>query len=443
MIRDREGTSAWRKSVCGLFALVALLWLTTPAEATIRVGNSEIQVVYEMNHAFQFDGSPGDNFEWVQWRNELRVEYEYQGLVTTEGGLFDKNIKIPGVRKADFSFMYRGRFDPVYIVRDKYDDMYPNRIKMQMKGFVFPENGFRELNLHVDFGDVFGFRTSMKLGKQQIVWGESDLFRSIDIVNPLSLNQNQAIGEAFEDFRTPIWAAKFLIDIGNVGSFMSNVGLEFFYTPRWRPITQHLVLEGAWGGLRYDDPNYVGDASDYFDSPTSPGVLTTKGVPWGPYHDWSRVRHPWSLFRVGRNASRMAGDYGCSGTGPCSDDSAGRSGNFLYRIGGGSKTHHIRGTKWDNSMVGIRLIGKAFSNFDFSLNYIFKRTDPGGVFHFDTFFGSQELNADGKRPAALDANITGTPGGLFVNDPTNPNNMANLRGSFVDQLCSSRNTAPV
>ena len=432
-----SGWRLYRLFLAGLLVLAGLGMLTPPAEATIRVGNSEIQVVYEMNHAFQFDGAPTDDFEWVQWRNELRVEYELSDLVTPEGGLFDKNIKIPGVRRADLSFMYRGRFDPIYIVRDRYDDLYPHRIKMQQKAFVFPENGFRELNLHVDFGEVFGYRTSMKLGKQQIVWGESDLFRSIDIVNPLRLDQNQAIGEAFEDFRTPIWAIKFLVDLGNIGTTISNAGIEFFYTPRWRPITQHLVLEGAWGGLRYDDPNYVGDVSHYVDSPTSPGTLTAS-VPWGPYNDYAKIRHPWSLFRVGRNTHSMAGDAGCQQYGPCTDDSTGRSGNFLYRIGGGSKTHHIRGTKWANSMAGIRFMGKIFSSFDFSLNYIFKRADLGAVFHFDTFFAEQGLDADGKRMVALDSNIF-QPGGFFAHDPTNPNNMANFRRSL--DRCYKENQA--
>ena len=443
--RGRRRRTGLRGLVAGLAVVAGLVWLTSPAQATIRVGNSEIQVVYEMQHAFQYDGSPGDNFEWVQWRNEMRVEYEYQDLVTPEGGLFDKNIKIPGIRRADFSFMYRGRFDPVYAVRDKYDDMYPHRIK-QLKSFTFPENGFREMNLDVDFGDVMGHGLSMRLGKQQIVWGESDLFRSIDIANTLRLDQNQAVGEAFEDFRTPIWAIKFLYDIGNVGTFMSNVGLEFFYTPRWRPITQHLVLEGGWGGLRYDDPSFIGDPSDYFDSPTSPGVLTTKGVPWGPYHDYSRIRHPWSLFRVGRNQARMAGDSGCSASGPCTDDTAGRSGNFLYRIGGGSKTHHIRGTKWANSMVGVRLMGKIFDNFDFTLNYMFKRTDPAGVFHFDTFFAESDLTADGKRPSVLHPNITPPefggnplPGGGYFYDPTDPNTMSKFRRSL--DRCFKENQA--
>ena len=50
-------------------------------------------------------------------------------------------------------------------------------------------------------------------------------------------------------------------------------------------------------------------------------------------------------------------------------------------------------------MVGFRMMGKIFDNFDFTLNYMYKRTDPGAVFHLDTFFADQELNPDGKRPA--------------------------------------------
>lgn len=429
--------SGWRVLVVGLFVAAGWAWQAGPAEATIRVGNSEIQVVYEMQHTFQFHNDITRNWEWVQWRNELRVEYEYQDLVEVERGLFGKNIKIPGVRRADFSFMYRGRFDPVYMVRDKYDDMYPHRIKNQHKSFAFPENGFREMNLDVDFGDVFGHRLSMKLGKQQIVWGESDLFRSIDIVNPLRIDQSGFVGEAFEDFRSPIWAIKFLYDLGNIGSLISNAGLEFFYTPRWRPITQHLVLEGAWGGLRYDDPNYIGDSEDYFPAVMSDGspyeavraftgsadqVLTTKGVPWAPYKDWSRVRHPWSIFRVGRNAARMAPDSGCNADVPCTDDEAGRSGNFLYRIGGGHHTHMIRGTKWENSMVGARFMGKAFNNVDFTLNYLFKRTDPAAVFDLPSFFGRDHddglgrLDMYGRRINSFSNTLLGSPGGTFIFD---------------------------
>ena len=433
----RQGTNrgGWKAMLTGLVVVAGVAWHAGPADATIRVGNSEIQVVYEMQHTFQFHNDPTDNFEWVQWRNELRVEYEYQDLVEVDRGLFGKNIKIPGVRRADFSFMYRGRFDPVFLVRDKYDDMYPDWIKNQHKSFVFPENGFREMNLDVDFGDVMGHRLSMKLGKQQIVWGESDLFRSLDIVNPLRIDQSGFIGEAFEDFRTPIWAVKFLYDLGNIGSFISNAGLEVFYTPRWRPITQHLVYEGGWGGLRYEDENYVGDVGDYFPTVSNnqyggaggvanADILSTRGVPWAPYKDWTRIRHPWSIFRVGGNGQRMSPDWGSSPNGPNEEGIIDT--NFVWNIGGGGKhTHMIRGTKWENSMVGARFMGKAFESLDFTLNYVFKRTEAASFFDIASAFGDNAddnvlgggLDAFGFRQGSLDRELA--ENGLFTYDPDN------------------------
>jgi hypothetical protein len=374
----------------GLLVIGGLLLLPALAGATIRVGNSEIQLAYEQQHSFQFDGDK--NFEWVQWRNELRVEYEYEDLIEADTGLFGQ-IPIPFIRRADFSLIYRGRFDPVYIVRDKYDKLYYDD---QTKRLSIPENDIREINLDVDFGTVFGNKLSMRLGKQQIVWGESDLFRSIDIVNPLRIDQNGFVGEAFEDFRTPIWAAKFLYDIGNVGTIASNVGWEFFYTPMWRPGTNHLILEGGWE-LQYRNPRQYRDAPD--------GVNFINRL--GNYKKYRHVRHPWSFFRVGPNAKTDAPDYGCNNV-RCSPNVANDRVSFVYNIGQNGATHQIRGIKWDQSMVGTRILGKAFDNFDFTINYLFKRADPAAFVIWDSAFDSSLPGTGALRP---DFPI------FFANDP--------------------------
>src|SRR5262249_36601456 len=202
-----------------------------------------------------------------------------------------------------------------------------------------PENDIREINIDNDYGEVFGHKLSSRIGRQQIVWGESDLFRSIDIVNPLRIDQNGFVGEAFEDFRTPIWAAKFLYDIGNVGTWFSNIGVELFYTPRWRPGTNHLILEGGWD-LQYRDPRL------YSPAPGDDGNFINR---LGNYKKWTRVRNPWSLFRVGPNAQREAPDYGCA-TLACDPRVDGSRTSFVYNING--MAHQIRGTKCANSMLG-------------------------------------------------------------------------------------------
>lgn len=371
----RKGRSSLQY-VLGLIVMGGLVWLPVLAGATTRVGNSEIQMVYEQQHGFQFDGDR--DLEWVQWRNELRVEYQYEDLIR-EYELFNK-LPMFFIRRADFSLIYRGRFDPVYIVRDKYRELYN---KHQKDKFVIPENDIREINLDADFGDVFGHRLSMRLGRQQIVWGESDLFRSIDIVNPLRIDQNGFVGEAFEDFRTPIWAVKFLYDIGNIGTILSNVGIETFYTPRWRPGTNHLILEGGWQ-LQYRDPRLY--------TPDGAGNWTNS---LGNFKKYGRVRHPWSIFRVGPNAKTDAPDFGCNNI-RCSPNEAGDRVSFVYNIDG--SRHQIRGTKWENSMVGTRIMGKAFDNLDFTINYLFKRADAAALVEWGSAWDATQPGTGALRP---------------------------------------------
>ncbi|MBM4257380.1 MAG: hypothetical protein FJ147_15985 [Deltaproteobacteria bacterium] len=370
------------KILLSFLTAVGLAKVPTHGYATTRIGNSDVQLVYEMQQTMQFKGDPTTNAEWVQWRNELRLEYQYEDLVTNRKllGLYAVLV----IRRADFSFLYRGRMDPVYLIRDKYRQLYNDE---QTNRFLFPENDIREIHLDMDFGDVFDHALSLRLGKQQIVWGQSALFRSIDMINPLRIDQNGFVGEAFDDFRTPIWAAKFLYDIGTVGAQFSNVKWELFYTPRWRPNTNHLLIEGAWG-LQYRTPDLLRDAPDGVNFIHASGINKK----------YSRVRHPWSLLRVGPNAKTDAPDFGC--TNPrCSPHIAGDRFSFVYNIDG--SRHQIRGTKWANSMIGTRLLGTAFGNLNFTLNYLFKKADPAAGIEWGAAWDRSALGPNGAGTGVL------------------------------------------
>lgn len=62
----------------------------------------------------------------------------------------------------------------------------------------------RELYLsadkQLDNGDVLSFR----LGKQQVVWGKTDLFRVLDVINPVDYSRHNIYDE-LEDIRIPQW----------------------------------------------------------------------------------------------------------------------------------------------------------------------------------------------------------------------------------------------
>ena len=275
---------------------LALAVFAPTSEATVQVGNSEIQLAYEMQHTFQADGDPTSNFEWVQWRNELRLEYYYDNVV--EDGLLFERLYIPFVESADFAAVLRPRLDPVYLLRDKYADLYSDK---QERGFFFPKGElWREAYVDLNFGQVGPGNFSARIGKQQVVWGESDLFRSLDVINPLRIDQNGFVGEAFEDFRTPLLIAKFLYEVGTVGPF-SDLGFEALYTPRWRSLQNQLILEGAFT-LEYantgdDDNNFQQRADGRWENRLA------------PYKKRGLVRNPWTIFRVGHNAHTEAADF--------------------------------------------------------------------------------------------------------------------------------------
>lgn len=63
--------------------------------------------------------------------------------------------------------------------------------------------------LYMDFdnelpnGDILSWR----LGKQQVIWGRTDLFRVLDVINPIDFSRNNIYDE-LEDIRIPMWIAK-------------------------------------------------------------------------------------------------------------------------------------------------------------------------------------------------------------------------------------------
>ena len=47
----------------------------------------------------------------------------------------------------------------------------------------------------------------VKVGKQQVVWGRTDLFRVLDVINPVDFSRNNIYDE-LEDIRIPMWIAQ-------------------------------------------------------------------------------------------------------------------------------------------------------------------------------------------------------------------------------------------
>jgi len=65
----------------------------------------------------------------------------------------------------------------------------------------------REAYAKKTFGLDNGDSVFLKLGKQQVVWGRTDLFRVLDVINPVDYSRNNIYDE-LSDIRIPMWIAQ-------------------------------------------------------------------------------------------------------------------------------------------------------------------------------------------------------------------------------------------
>lgn len=83
------------------------------------------------------------------------------------------------------------------------------------------------------YGDVNLGNLWLRLGRQQIVWGEMIGIRVLDIINPLDLSWNLFFEpEEFENIRIPIWSirANYVLGQQSLG-FLRDLSIEGFVTP--------------------------------------------------------------------------------------------------------------------------------------------------------------------------------------------------------------------
>jgi hypothetical protein len=72
----------------------------------------------------------------------------------------------------------------------------------------------------------------MRLGKQQIVWGEMIAARLMDTINPLDLSWNFLFEpEEFENIRIPNWAGRVVYTVPQTISWLNELTIEGFFNP--------------------------------------------------------------------------------------------------------------------------------------------------------------------------------------------------------------------
>ncbi len=123
--------------------------------------------------------------------------------------VFTPEAKLPIGDSAQLTGILRFRGD----TEDRLEPGRPsedNRDPISERAFIGDDVDIelRELYLDIDVEDVF-----LRLGKQQVVWGEADGLKVLDVINPQSFRE--FILPEFQDSRIPLWTANAEIPVGD------------------------------------------------------------------------------------------------------------------------------------------------------------------------------------------------------------------------------------
>ena len=160
----------------------------------------------------------------------------------------------------------------------------------------------RELYADISLGNLW-----LRLGRQQIVWGESDGLRLLDVFNPLDLTQHlflEPIPEQFENIRIPLWAIRgtylipnrYINDLtvegvfnpgDNVPTQLAETGAPFnlIHLPPFiqlNPESRRGDLSG--GGRIYGSVGAVSFTLNYLNTYNQDGISKSEGLVLDPIH---------------------------------------------------------------------------------------------------------------------------------------------------------------
>jgi len=254
-----------RYSLLPLLTIAALTGIgaAIPAFATQKFGPLELSG--NLSTAQIVRHPDVDKFQFIQQRNTMKIRVDWHWL--QRGGKWLDRFDLSDlVESSNLFLLYRGVYDSVYDTTpgmrtkrtfqgEKVDKRF-NDIDDFDRGardaFKF-ENVLREAYVDVKFRGGF----SLRAGRQQIIWGESDGFRLLDRANALDLSwhfQQELPPPSYglDDLRIPFWMIKGLYDFGSVGSW-SNVFAEAYWNPGdWQP-NKVSFLPAPWG-VRIGNP---------------------------------------------------------------------------------------------------------------------------------------------------------------------------------------------
>jgi hypothetical protein len=127
----------------------------------------------------------------IMQRNTAQIEARYHFL--QEGRAFGW-LSTGLLEDAKLTAIGRGVYDSIYDIGEHFSERFTVQEKEKRKF---------EYKLREIYTDLTIPPFSFRIGRQQVVWGETDNFRALDVINPLDLRWHWS-RESWEDIRIPV-----------------------------------------------------------------------------------------------------------------------------------------------------------------------------------------------------------------------------------------------
>jgi len=285
-----------------LAALAALLLVLAPqpTAATQKFGPLQLSGNLQSENLIR---TPDEStFEYIMNRNIAHIQLDYDWL---QSGKFYNKYDIPFIENSHLLLKWRGVYDSIYDTTPGFiqkEDIHgraylggtatifqalqqagktvggTNLLKLSglsdaERQTLKLENELREVYADIKFR---GLPLTVRAGRQEIVWGETDNFRMLDRANTLDLTwhfQQEIPPPAYgwDEIRRPFFMLKFLYDLGDIWKLSQNF-VEWYWNPGdWYPAKQ-AFLPRPWG-LPFLNP-----LTNPFDGAFINGLCTTSGT---------------------------------------------------------------------------------------------------------------------------------------------------------------------
>jgi len=289
-----------------------------------------------------------DKLAVVQQRNTFKLRVDYQ--MFDQGKMMSK-FDVPFIERGKIFILYRGVYDSVYTYTPSFaqHNIYGLNVPLRLDDFTDSqlnalqfENQLREAYVDLAFK---GIPLSLRMGRQQIVWGETDNFRLLDRVNALDLTWHLQ-QESWDEQRIPYWMIKGLVDLDRIPGpphdllvdslGLSNSFLEFFWNPGdWYPAKKDF-LPRPWS------------------APIANPLTDSQSPPQG-----------------GRGLFNILTNLKCAGRPNCQPVNRLFHNTTLFKQGDYTRDPH------DNSQVGVRFGAVTPQGLQFTLDYFYARWNGG------------------------------------------------------------------